>query len=90
MYVQGHLYTLVEKDGSKDTTLEKYYVDIEGIADQVIEKIVRAARKGQLSRLTITEKIDWDNFVYRQCERVPDLSIRTLGNSDDALNARPR
>lgn len=87
LFVQKHLYSLVEKDGIKDITLEKYYAHIEDQANQIIEKIVTAARAGKSPNLSATEKDQWDNFVYHQWGRVPDAhdSLGTLVDFEDTL-----
>jgi hypothetical protein len=62
-FVQRHIYSFVNKDGTKDPTLERFYADLEGRANKIIEKIVDAAwrknppadprRKGSLGSLRV-------------------------------------
>lgn len=73
LFVKGHLYSTVDKDGKRDASLEKFYSVIEGRANLVIEKIVLAARRGLLPGLTAEEKRQWDFYVYHQWRRAPDF-----------------
>lgn len=86
IFVIGHLYSTIEKDGSKNAALEKYYSQIESRANEIIEKIIQAARAGKPPSLSEAEKREWDIFTYHQWSRVPDLHVRMLTDFDDALN----
>jgi len=79
LFVKGHLYSAVSKDGKKDASLEKFYSRIEGEANLIIEKIVKAARRRALPRLTPDEKSQWDCYVYHQWRRVPDFYEKYRG-----------
>lgn len=46
-FVQKHIYSFVNKDGTNDPTLEKFYACLEGHANGIVEKIVIAARQGK-------------------------------------------
>lgn len=78
LLVEGHLYSYVRPDGSKDVSLEQWFSQLEGAAAPVIEKVVASARKAKLPSLTATEKETWDNFLYQQWRRVPDLYMSLL------------
>jgi hypothetical protein len=85
LFVQRDLYSFLNSDGSRDMALEKYYAEIEGRANQIIEKIISSSKAGRVPQLSRTEKFEWDNYVYRQWTRVPDLQIETLANFDECL-----
>ncbi len=72
LFVQGHLYTAIEADGSKNSFLETFFSELENRAKPVIDKIVESARKGCLPGLTDWEKKIWDHFSYYQWKRVPE------------------
>jgi len=55
---------------------------LDGRADQIIEKIVSAARKERRPCLTEAEKKAWDAFFYYQWKRVPDSLEKNLGVAD--------
>ena len=44
---------------------------LEGQVDEVIEKIIQAARRGETPNLTSNDKELWDNFLRRQWVRSP-------------------
>jgi hypothetical protein len=90
IFVQKHIYSSIAKDGTKDTTLEKYYSFMEGRADRLIEKIIVAARAEKLPNLSEKEKEEWDNFVYQQWSRVPDMHVRSLNDFDDTFESSIR
>jgi hypothetical protein len=85
VFVVGHLYSFIEKDGTKNTALEKFYSRVEGRANELIEKIVAAARAGRVPSLTQAEKAEWDVFVYHQWSRVPDLHLRSIAEFERYL-----
>lgn len=85
LFVQRHLYSTIEIDGTRDTSLEQYYARIESIADRIIEKITSAARSGKLPNLSESEKGEWDNYLYRQWSRVPDLQVNIQNKFDGIL-----
>jgi hypothetical protein len=85
VFVQGHLYSHINKDGSKNTALEKYFSYLEGRAAKLIARITTAARMGQVPGLTDSEKSEWDAYIYHQWSRVPDLHARTSKNFDSLL-----
>ncbi|MCH7776908.1 MAG: DUF4238 domain-containing protein [Gemmatimonadetes bacterium] len=77
LFLEKHLYTRYDERGTKDVTLERDFAALEGKANQVIEKIVTAARKGLTPSLTADEKATWDQFFYYQWKRAPDLHEKT-------------
>ena len=73
VFVERHLYTQIEADGSKDASVEtKFLASIESDASPVLEKIVCGARRGFLPCLTPAEKYIWFRFFYCQLIRVPE------------------
>jgi hypothetical protein len=73
LFHERHLYTATDKEGIEDLTLESFYAEIESRADRVIEKIVISARNRDKPHLTREEREIWDDFLYFQWKRVPDL-----------------
>ena len=73
LFVERHIYSRINKDGTKDPALERFYSGIEGRANQIVDKIVAAARAGSVPSLTTGEKSEWDNFFHHQWKRSPDF-----------------
>ena len=73
IFVEGHLYSIVEADGSKDVSVEVFYSRIESLADPIVERIVLAAREGRNPDLSPEEFSIWCHFFYYQQKRVPDF-----------------
>ncbi|MBP2510295.1 hypothetical protein J2855_003948 [Agrobacterium tumefaciens] len=73
LFLEGHLYSHVNADGTKDATLETWFSELEGVAATVVQKIIATARRGHYPNLTKTERQIWDFFFYQQWRRVPDL-----------------
>ncbi len=73
LLLQGHLYSHVRKDGSKDLELESFFSRLESEATPIVEKIIKRARNWKPPTLTKTERECWDLFLYQQFRRVPDL-----------------
>jgi hypothetical protein len=82
LFVVGHLYTQLESDGTKDVSVERTLAALESVADQIIKKIVTAARAGQEPNLTTDEKEIWDQFFFNQWKRVPDSHERSFTYSE--------
>lgn len=75
-FVVRDLNTIHSKDGSIDVGLEIFYSGLESMVAPIIDKIVYSAQRRILPRLTVTERNTWDNFVYHQQKRSPDLYER--------------
>jgi Protein of unknown function (DUF4238) len=75
-FVERDLNTIIASDGSRDVGLEYWYSELESEAAPVIEKIVKRASQLLLPRLTVDERSIWDNFVYHQQKRAPDVFER--------------
>lgn len=73
LLLQGHLYSHVREDGSKDTELEVWFSRLESVAAPIVEKIIKQARTWKRPALTTAERECWDFFFYQQFRRVPDL-----------------
>ena len=73
VFVENHLYTLVNADGTKDVSLEEvFFRSLDTNACSVLAEIVCSARQGALPDLSPDErKIWWESFCY-QILRVPD------------------
>lgn len=74
--VEKDLNTVVRTDGSKDVGLEEWYSKLEGDVAPIVEKIVTEACCGRAVALTDDERNTWDNFVYIQQKRAPDVFTR--------------
>ena len=74
LFLQKHLYTQVDKAGTKDVSVAtSFLANLEGKADPIIEKIVCAARRRQTPNLSHDEKDVFLTFFYLQLTRVPDV-----------------
>lgn len=72
-FVERHLYSQTNDDGSKDVSVEKFLSKIESEASAIVEKIVAAARANAVPNLTAAEMTVWVRFFYLQWKRVPDV-----------------
>ena len=73
-----HLHTQYLDSGEKDFSVEENLSQIEGEANEIIEKIVEKARSGKVPYLTSQEKETFDKFFYFQWKRVPDFHSERL------------
>ncbi|MFB9953010.1 DUF4238 domain-containing protein [Rhizobium puerariae] len=73
LFLEGHLYSHINADGTKDASLETWFSELEGEAAPIVQKIIATARRGRCPGLTKTERQIWDFFFYQQWRRVPDL-----------------
>ena len=85
-FVERHLYSIENEDGSKDTRLEVAFSGLEGRANQIIDKIISAVRAGFAPRLTPSEKADWDLFFFMQWRRVPDMHQKVISRAEADAN----
>jgi hypothetical protein len=73
LLLQGHLYSHVREDGSKDIGLETCFSRLESKTAPIVEKIIKQAHNWKQPGLTNVERECWDFFFYQQFRRVPDL-----------------
>lgn len=73
LLLEGHLYSHINSDGSKDLELETWFSRLESHAAPIVEKIIARAAKQQVPELTTEERKTWDVFMYQQFRRVPDF-----------------
>ena len=83
VFSEGNLYIQYDENGKRDASVEKGLSQFEGKANEVIEKIVSAARTGIKPGLTPDEKKIWDEFFCKQWRRLPLKRTETI--SDDSL-----
>lgn len=87
LFVEKHLYSIKKKTGEKDPDLETRLAQLEGDADIVIRKIVKASEKGEVPSFSEYERGVWDLFFYVQWKRTPDNfeRINALSNFDEMI-----
>lgn len=85
LFVEKHLYSSINADGSRDARLENQFCELESATNLIIRKIIDASCAGKTPRLTSTEKWTWDNFVYKQWTRVPERHAESLEYFDEAF-----
>lgn len=83
VFLESFLYMQRDEQGKTDTSVERSLADLEGKANEVIEKIVRTARSGVNPGLTLGEKEIWDEFLCKQWGRLPIKREEAV--SDDSL-----
>ena len=88
VFVRTHEYSFINQDGSKDTSLEKRYAIVEGMANKIIEQIIMSARSRSKPLLTDIEKKVWDNFVVGIWRRSPDFheSLDIFSDFDEHID----
>ncbi|MDF2797437.1 MAG: hypothetical protein K0R85_181 [Devosia sp.] len=70
---EPHLYTRTHNDGHRDAQLEAAYGRLEDASAPIVKRIVDSARAKRLPQLSAWEKAVWDQFLYNQWRRVPEL-----------------
>jgi hypothetical protein len=75
----SHIYTAYDKNGKADVTLEsEFYKQLDNTTSPIIDKVIAAARAGQLPSLTAVERSLWDKFFAHQWQRTPDFHNKIL------------
>ncbi|MFL5295273.1 MAG: DUF4238 domain-containing protein, partial [Phenylobacterium sp.] len=80
------LYAVKRTEGPADHAMETALSKFEGESDQVMARIVEAARVGTLPRLSAEEEATWLRFLFLQWKRVPDLHLTTPDEADAILD----
>lgn len=88
LFVEGHRYSAIRPDGSRDSALEDRLAVLEGRADPIMERIAAAARRNQTPRLTAVEFDIWVRYFVIQWKRVPDLHLEVTTDADAAADVR--
>ena len=83
IFFKKHLYSVVERDGTKDASLELAFSKIECASNNIVKKLCCAARRGKLPQRTHVERRLWDQYFYYQWKRTPD-SLAKFADEDDA------
>lgn len=73
LFLEGHLYSHCDDHGAKSAPVERYFSDLDGLADQIVDKIAYEVRRQRLPGLTVKERVLWNLFFYYQWKRVPDV-----------------
>jgi hypothetical protein len=82
VFYENDFHTQINKDGTKDTSLEAFFAGLEGETNHLIQKICGAARAGELPGLSKTERKTWDQFLFYQWKRSPDF-LKSAGFERD-------
>lgn len=72
--LEKNLYTEYDEQGNKDNSAEELFADLEGKTAEIFRKIINAARAGEKSKLTASEKQTLNHYIYCQWGRVPDTT----------------
>jgi len=78
VYVEGHRYSWLTKDGSREPELERAYSVLEGETAPVVAEFLQAAREGRSPVLTAAAMNTWTEFLYHQMKRVPAVTEALL------------
>jgi hypothetical protein len=84
VFGQNHLNTVKDESGTKDVSVETRFSALEGRANLITERIVSTAREDQCPDLTAEEKSDWDQYLYLQYKRVPDVHSKVALFQEDS------
>ncbi len=88
LFVEGHRYSAIRPDGSRDPALEGRLSRLEGAAETVLNRIVEAARGNQTPSLTATELAIWLRYFVIQWKRVPDLHLTITTDAEAEADIR--
>lgn len=89
LFVQKDLYTVRNKDGTRNTSLENWYSQLEGAVAPLLDHIEAHCLGGHRPGLPPDAKELWDTFFYHQQKRAPDIFTR-LGLENDFYTDLPR
>lgn len=76
--VESNLYSFLNREGTKNPTLEKEFSKFEGKAAPIIDKLIRQTRQRRDPQLTLREHRDLCRFVHSQWRRSPDFMKKFL------------
>lgn len=84
-FVERDLNSTVTNEGVRDASLEREFAELESEAKVVTDRILEAAQRRKIPRLSPDERLLWDTFFYIQQKRAPDVFQR-LGFVDVLKN----
>lgn len=76
LFVENHLYAIINKNNSKDLALEKYYSELESNLDSIFQQICDAAQPANRLEFEPGVKKVIAEFIYNQLRRCPDYHRR--------------
>jgi hypothetical protein len=86
IFGETHLYASIEKEGTKELSLERAYSALESAADPIIEEICAAARPGETIEYAPGVKEFMADFIFNQLRRSPDYH-RKIASDETLLNS---
>lgn len=81
LFVEGHLYSKVLPDGSKDSCVEAELANLEGRVKPLIDKFIAAAQSNKSPELQHTEIEDWLIYFYLQTVRGPEAMHKKVNQN---------
>lgn len=88
LFKKRDLYATKTLDGQAERGMETALSRFEGESEQVMARIVEAARVGAIPSLNADELTTWLRFLFLQWKRVPDLhlTVTTPGDAEALLD----
>lgn len=89
VFHQRDLNTFIDRDGTRNWSLEDAYAEFEGQVRPVVAQIIERARLGRKPSLTLGQLELWWNFFYHQHKRPPGVfdhvdAVQEFDNDPDA------
>lgn len=87
-FYEGHLYSAIDRDGTKDPALEREFSRKEGVWNISINRIVTAATASPSESIGLSDIKCLGEFFYFQWTRTPDFinRLHSYGSSVELLN----
>ena len=75
VFLQRDFNTTLDLNRERDYSVENEFSKIEGLASQIITKVIQDSREGKFPNLTPDDKSKLDRFVHIMCSRSPEFRI---------------
>ena len=81
VFVERDRNSIIGPEGQIDSSLEEHFSQLEGLACDVILKLLDSIRSDQLPEINTNDRIVLNYFVYHQWTRVPDVMDGIVRNT---------
>ncbi|WP_272873181.1 DUF4238 domain-containing protein [Sphingomonas arenae] len=82
LFYQKHLYSTVSEQGIKDPAVELELSRFETDAARVVHKIVQAAMREEIPRLSKDDEQVWHAFLHLQWRRTPEAQMAACSDTE--------
>lgn len=88
VFLERDFNTTLDSNRERDYRIENEFSQIEGLASQIITKVIHASQEGKFSNISPDDKNTLDRFVHTMCSRSPEFRAYFKANWEEPFRER--